>query len=261
MNRTSLQPSPLPPLEFHAGWRLPSLAGAAAGAEAWELGEIDPARLRVDLATALRGWDWSRGFLGHSLPLTIARLSPAGAAHHNNRMTGTREEKLDNCPCFQQVFDAFHCEKLSFRILRTPARASYTLHADRDIGEDTYRFQIPILTDDRVRVLVSRVRETVAFGVEQAGFVWPEGLDRPFLRKSWQGGEAEAWYERFVETNRDLVRVYVFPAGKLCHFDTRNYHNVWNFSSRDRYTLVLDLIADDRLRCLVRIRDAGNHGM
>jgi hypothetical protein len=228
-----------------------SVAGNAQGAGLWELESFDLDRLRQDLATAINGWDWSRGCFGHSLPLTRQRLSSFGAAHYNNLIKGADEQpeselsdKLDACPYFRKIFQDFQCEKSSFRILRRPARSSYTLHRDSDMGTETFRFQIPIECNADVRLLVSTTNRGEDFLLPSVDYRkvedWDaEGIDSDSMR---------SWFTEFVLLNDDKVRIYRTEPGKLYYFSMpTNYHNLMNFGDMDRFTLAMDLVANEWL--------------
>ncbi len=57
----------------------------------------------------------------------------------------------------------------------------------------------------------------------------------------------KAWLDKFVHLNTHLVSIYSLAAGKLYYFDTRNYHNVWSFGAESRFTLAIDLVANEWL--------------
>lgn len=228
--------------------RQPSLAGSAHGASLWEFQSFDVNRLRQDLAIATRGWDWKRGCFGHSLPLTTRKLSEFGAAHYNNLVKSIDGEakseapdRLDECTYFREIFDSFRCEKSSFRILRRPAHSSYTLHRDSDVGEETFRFQIPIESNPDVRLLVSTTDKSDDFIVSGADYRKVEDWDAEGIGCD----KMKSWFEEFVRINDDKVRVYQTKPGKLYYFSTpENYHNLWNFGCKDRFTLAIDLVAN-----------------
>lgn len=225
-----------------------SLAGSAHGADMWAFQSYDLNKLRQDLATATKGWDWKRGCFGHCLPLTTHRLSEFGVKHYNNLVDSVDENQkqqasdmLDECPYFHEIFNSFQCEKSSFRILRRPAHSSYTLHKDTDIGDETYRLQIPIESNPDVRLLVSTANISEDFILPRADYRKIEYWDTDGI-----GCDAvKAWFEEFVQLNDDKVRIYQTPPGKLYYFSTpRNYHNLMNFGKKDRFTLAIDLVAN-----------------
>jgi hypothetical protein len=227
-----------------------SLAGNAKGAILWELASFDVNQLRTDLAKVVEGWDWSSGSFGHSLPLTTKRLSSFGAGHYNNLVKqdkgGSLQEapdRLEECPGFRRIFDSFSCEKSSFRILRRPGNSSYTLHKDNDVGDGVYRFQIPLITNPDVRLLVSTINDRAQFVVPAEDFRKVEDWKAQGISTD----RLKAWVDEFVKLNGDKVCVYQAEPGKLYYFDTRNYHNVWNFGADPRFTLSIDLVANEWL--------------
>jgi hypothetical protein len=228
-----------------------SLAGSAQSATLWELQSFDLNRLRQDLATATKNWDWQRGCFGHSLPLTTHRLSEFGAAHYNNLVKSIDSEqkieapdRLDDCPYFREIFDSFRCDKSSFRILRRPAHSSYTFHRDKDIGKETFRVQIPIESNPDALLLASTSDEGGDFIVPDVDYRKVEDWDAEGIGCD----KMKFWFEEFVRINDDKVRVYQTRPGKLYYFNTPlNYHNIWNFGREDRYTLAIDLVANNWL--------------
>jgi len=228
--------------------RQASLAGSAQGVDLWALQSFDVDRLRQDLATATKDWDWKRGCFGHSLPLTTHKLSEFGATHYNNLVKSVDGEpeleapdRLDECLYFREIFNSFRCEKSSFRILRRPAHSSYTLHRDSDLGEETFRFQIPIESNPDVRLLVSSTDNGEDFIVSGADYRKVEDWDAEGIGCD----KMKSWFEKFVWLNDDKVRVYQTKPGKLYSFRTpANYHNILNFGHEDRFTLAIDLVAN-----------------
>jgi len=216
---------------------------------------LDLDRLLADARHATEGWDWGLGRYGHSLPLTYRRLSPLGKEHANNWVLadahaspGPPAERLNECPYFEELFEAFPCGIVSFRLLRRPPGTSYTLHADVDLTHDTWRFQIPIQTNDEAFLMVSSATDLKHFALPDPRFC---------VTKDWVGegvgrDRMESWYRSFVSANESAIKIYRLPPGTLYHFDTRCYHNVWNFGSCDRITLAIDLQENDWLRALVR---------
>ncbi|MCA9136632.1 MAG: hypothetical protein KDB00_07730 [Planctomycetales bacterium] len=229
--------------------KLASLAGSAQDAELWELQSFDIEKLRRDLTIATNGWDWDRGCFGHSLPLTSSRLTEFGAAHYNNLVHSADGEqkvmapdKLDECEYFREIFDSFQCEKSSYRILRRPAHTSYSLHRDIDLGENTFRVQIPIESNADVRLLVSTTNNREDFALPSDDYRKVEDWDAEGISVD----KMHSWFEEFVRLNQERVRVYATPPGKLYNFCTpANYHNLMNFGDEDRYTLAVDLVAND----------------
>jgi hypothetical protein len=228
-----------------------SICGSAHGADLWELQEFDLDSLRQDLAIATRGWDWERGCFGHSLPLTTHSLSKFGAKHYNNLVKSVdgksileARDRLNECRYFREIFDSFQCEKSSFRILRRQAHSSYTLHRDTDLGEKTFRFQIPIQSNPEVRFLVSSTDKRDDFVVSDTDYRKIED----WKASNIDCNKMKQWFEEFVHLNDDKVRVYTLKPGKLYYFNSPvNYHNILNFGNEDRFTLAIDLIANNWL--------------
>lgn len=228
-----------------------SLDGEAQHADLWELGSYCLDSLQKDLATAISDWNWQRGCFGHSLPLTSGMLSDYGKSHYNNLVMdegcGRRiaaEERLEQCHFFRAIFDALKCQKSSFRILRRPGLSSYTLHADRDVGANTIRMQIPVRSGSRARLLVTNVSDRKQFTMPEEDYSRIED----WTEKGMTHERMQSWYRKFIELNQDRVRLYELSPGRLYHFDSRNYHNLLNGDAEVRYTLSLDLVVNEWLQ-------------
>ena len=228
-----------------------SLEGNALSADLWELGSYDLDSLQQDLATAISDWDWQRGCFGHSLPLTSGMLSDFGKSHYNNLVKDDEsdkliaaEERLEQCPFFRTIFDALKCQKSSFRILRRPGLSSYTLHADRDMGTNTIRIQIPVRSGSGARLLVTNVSDRKQFTLPEDDYSRVED----WTEKGVTPARMQSWYQELIELNQDKIRLYELIPGRLYHFDSRHYHNLLNIDAEERYTLSLDLIVNEWLQ-------------
>jgi hypothetical protein len=234
-----------------------SVMGYGEGADLWSFIDLDLAHLQNEAALAINDWDWQRGRFGHSLPLTTRHLSAFGAAHLNNWVATDQadalapaDERLQDFPYLTELFQSLPCDKSSFRLLRRPPNTSYTLHADVDLGPDTHRFQIPLFTNEDAYLMVSREDSLSAFALPDPRFAntknWAqEGVNRQ---------QMESWFFAFVSANEHVLKIYRLPPGALYYFDTRYYHNVWNFGSSDRITLAFDLRENEWLRTHVFAR-------
>jgi len=190
----------------------------------------DVDRLERDLETAIRGWDWSKGAFGHALSLPgLTDLHTAARDHYNNLPYA---DALDRCPYFRHVFDSFVCEKASFRLLRRPPRTCYGWHTDRDKGSDVIRFQIPIVTNPQSWLVVT---DFDAFE-EIRGF--EERLSEP---------DTYDTFGRFKDLNRGRYQLHALEPGTLYYFDTRRFHTLVNEGEETRYTLSVDVVANDWL--------------
>jgi hypothetical protein len=227
--------------------RCESVAGESPSAAVWRLVAYDVDALRRDVASAIEGWDWSDGRYGHSLPLTTRRLTPFGRAHANNarfsdgEVVGASDERLDRCQYLSALFESLPSAKSSFRILRRPPFTSYTLHADVDVGVNTFRFQVPIVSDPLARVVVTDTPTLDALAIARSPHV---------LTKDWGAGALgamAAYYDDLVTGDADHLCAYQLEPGYLYWFDTRCCHNVFNFGASDRLALVIDLVGDEWL--------------
>jgi len=188
-------------------------------------------RLIADLTRATEEWDWSKGAYGHSLSLPSREdIHPAGQDHFNNLPFAN---VLGNCPYFQQIFDGFECEKVSFRLLRRPPTSSYAWHTDKDKGPSVVRFQVPIITNDQSALIVTDYQEYDEF---------------KSMKERLSEREAFETYASFKKSNRGCFEEHVLKPGVLYYFDTRRFHNLFNLASTERITLAMDFLVNDWLR-------------
>jgi hypothetical protein len=196
-------------------------------------GDVALDRLERDLEAAVAGWDWSKGAHGHSLSLpSREQVHPLGRDHPNNLPFADR---LDHCPCFRTIFDAFGAGIVSFRLLRKLPAASYRWHHDRNKGPGVVRFQIPIRTNSDTRLIVTDYTEFT----DVAGL----GPVRP------KRDETFDTLDVFKQANAGHYREYELRPGRLYYFNTGRIHNLVNRGDKERITLSIDVVADaDLLR-------------
>jgi hypothetical protein len=174
---------------------------------------------------AVEGWDWSRGAYGHALSLPARRqLHPHGRHRYENHpCLGI----LDQCPAFQDVFDALDCEKASFRLLRRAPGSAYTWHTDRRKGQGVVRFQIPLVSDDSAFLVTTDYWHVDEVRGEQSVPLNEESFDR------------------FARANAGHYRRHRLEPGRLHYFDTSRVHTLVNAGSGERITLSFDLVVND----------------
>jgi hypothetical protein len=188
-------------------------------------------RLTADLTRATEGWDWSKGAYGHSLSLpSREETHPEGQDHYNNLPFAN---VLGNCPYFREIFDGFECEKVSFRLLRRPPMSSYAWHTDKDKGPSVVRFQVPIITNDESALIVTDYHEYSEFKSMKERLSERDAFER---------------YALFKESNQGFFEEHVLQPGVLYYFDTNRFHNLFNLTSTERITLVMDFFVNDWLR-------------
>jgi hypothetical protein len=189
--------------------------------------EVELHALVRETQRAAKGWDWGRGAYGHALSLPARRQLHPGSrySYENHPCLGI----LGGYPAFQALFDAFECEKASFRLLRRPPGSAYTWHTDRQKGQDVVRFQIPLVSDDSAFLVTTdycRVDE---------------------IRGSRSVPLDEDSFDRFARANEGHYRRHRLEPGRLHYFDTNRVHTLINAGSRERITLSLDLVVNDWL--------------
>lgn len=177
--------------------------------------------------TVVARWDWRRGAFGHALSLpTYGDLHPYGRYRYQNfPCTGL----LDAAPALRAVFDSFACEKVSFRLLRRPARSAYGWHTDEWKGAGVVRFQIPLVSDDDAFLV------TTDYGrVEEI--------------RGDRGALSNGTFASFAAANDGHCARHQLAVGVLHYFDTTHVHTLVNGGSAERITLSFDLVANDWLR-------------
>lgn len=75
---------------------------------------------------------------------------PSALPGHSHRFKNTKA--LDECTYFQEVLDAFQCEKEAARLMNLPAGAVVNMHTDHELGyeDGVFRVHIPIHTNEGV---------------------------------------------------------------------------------------------------------------
>lgn len=188
--------------------------------------EVELHALVRDTRRAIEGWDWNRGAYGHSLSLSANRqLHPnARYRYENHPSLGI----LEQLPAFQQVFDAFECEKASFRLLRREPGSAYDWHTDRLKGhQGTVRFQIPLVSNGSAFLVT-----TDYWQVDEIRGARAVPLD-------------EESFDRFAGANAGHYRRHQLEPGRLHYFDTSRVHTLVNAGSDERITLSFDLVVND----------------
>jgi hypothetical protein len=214
--------------------------GLGEGSAVWKYDRFNLTRLEEDAKRAVAGWSWEKGSFGHSLPLTRSLLTSFGQDHYNNHFDPALNERLDGCPYFRAIFDSFDCQKSSYRLLWRPPLTGYTWHADWDLGENTFRVQIPIQTNSEAYLVVSNSQHIEDFEFPDQRFVLAKNWSQEGIQKQTM----RDWFGRFIAANLRRIRVYNLAPGYLYHFDTTQFHSVYNFGNAGRLALTLDLVAN-----------------
>jgi hypothetical protein len=185
-----------------------------------------------DLATARKILDFGHGTFGHSISLPAPGQLAADHRAHRNNVPGA--DALDHCPAFRAIFDAFQTEKAGFRLLRRAPGSAYSLHDDRDAGDDVLRMQIPIITNDASVLLFQKD------GAEL------EPLARQVAKFEGDGGLHTAFdFARLQDLFGEWLDAFVLEPGYFYRFDTDRIHTVINAGTTERIVLCVDLIRVD----------------
>lgn len=194
----------------------------------------DVAALSDDVAAARRILDFGAGTFEHSISLPVeGDIDPGYRANRNNNPYAGA---LGACPLFAEIFKSFRTEKASFRLLRRKAGTAYSLHDDRDMGDDIVRMQMPVVTNRNALLLVQKdgvELEPIARRVNE--FTHDDGkpimFDYPRLAQDF--GE---WFDAFM-----------LEPGFFHLIDSKRVHTLINAGKADRITLCIDLLRNDWL--------------
>ncbi len=197
--------------------------------------DYDLERLRKEAARAMDLQGFDAGAYGHSISVPAAeQIDERFRAHTNNQPYA---DALGSCPYLAEIFNGFTAAKSSFRLLRRGPHSAYSLHDDKDKGVDVIRLQIPIITNDRAYLGVSRVPAT-----KLDVFAEKKELFDPGENGEWWFDMAKAkaaWGD-------DLAFFQLLP-GRLYFFDTNRVHTLINAGDAERVTLAIDLVLDEAL--------------
>jgi hypothetical protein len=193
----------------------------------------DTAALEADVAAACRVLDFGEGAYGHSLSLPAeADIHPGHRSHRNNIPYANA---LGSCPLFAEIFHTFRTAKASFRLLRRSAGSAYSLHDDRDMGDDIVRMQLPVVTNPNSLFLLQKD------GVEL------EPIARRIAEITHDGESLAFDYPRLTETFGEWFDLFLLEPGYFNLINTAKVHTLLNAGRADRITLAIDLIRNDWL--------------
>lgn len=227
----------------------------------------------------MEGFDWKRGAHGHTLSLPRRdQLDDEWQDHLNNvPYAGV----LDKCPYFTKIFDEINTKTkvIRFAILRREGASLYGLHHDRDMGENFVRVQVPIQTNDEVRLIVTDHRNydgahEFMVGepfqdpdiniVESAATIKLSQMTKDALRAGIKPEFVSAWFKarawgdllKFLVKNKSKSQTFKLKPGVLYSFNAKNTHSLINMGEEDRYTLLVDFKKNDWvLKQLFKNRD------
>lgn len=191
--------------------------------------------LRHEVAQARSIQDFEKGAYGHCISLPCAEDMPeAYRTHHNNvPFSGA----LRRCPLARRIFDQFRTEKASFRLLRRGRESAYSLHDDRDKGNNIVRLQIPIVTNEQAFIVLLEDGVSVS------------DLAAVVARIREDAGD-EIWFdfEKFEKIFGGYFALYALAPGFLYYFDTDRIHTAINAGREERIVLSIDLVMNDWLK-------------
>ncbi|MCB1095149.1 MAG: hypothetical protein R3F19_25180 [Verrucomicrobiales bacterium] len=144
-------------------------------------------------------------------------------------------DMLQHCPYFRWLFDFFETEKVSFKLNQRGGKQLYAYHCDgvEDQFSDWVRFQIPIVTNDEVR-LISTDMDNKDFDYKRF----------QFKGSAWNDDNARK-LEECLEANSGRMRSNKLEAGYIYHFDVKKVHTLVNPGDTERITLLIDVVNND----------------
>jgi len=203
--------------------------------------------LEDNVNAARRILDFGAGAYEHSLSLPAEE--DIHIEHRSHRNNIPYADALRSCPIFREIFDSFQTAKASFRLLRRKAGTAYSLHDDRDMGDDIVRMQMPVVTNRASLLLVQK-----------------DGAElEPIARRvaEFANNDETALvfdYPRLTETFGEWFDMFALEPGYFNLIDTSRVHTLVNAGQADRITMSIDLLRNDWLEHWLSkhmTRDAG----
>jgi hypothetical protein len=196
--------------------------------------QYDVAALAADVAAARQVLDFGAGAYEHSLSLPAESDIEHGHRAHRNNIPYANT--LRSCPLFAEIFHTFRAAKASFRLLRRKAGTAYSLHDDRDMGDEIVRMQMPVTTNRSSMLLIQKdgaELEPIARRIAEIA----DGDGRPILFD----------YSRLTEAFGEWFDAFYLEPGYFNLIDTSRVHTLINAGQTDRITLCIDLLRNDWL--------------
>ena len=182
-------------------------------------------RLIADQQRATEGWDGRRGAFGQALSLPAPdQIHPVRRHAYINY---PYMNVLDDCPYFREISDGFECEMASFRLLCRGSGTAYAWHEDTRKGPGIARFQIPVVSAESARLLISDYTD-----VEQLRGDRNDLFDADSLAA-------------FLAANEGRVRAHRLEVGRLHYFNSSQVHTLVNPPGADRITLLFDVVVNE----------------
>jgi len=193
----------------------------------------DIAALEADVDAALRLMDFGTGAYGHSLSLPTEGDILTGHQSHRNNIPYA--DALGSCPLFAEIFDTFLTEKASFRLLRRKAGSAYSLHDDRDIGDNIIRMQMPVITNPNSLFLLQKDGAELEPIAKRIAEITNDDETLVFN------------FPRLTETFGEWFDFFILEPGYFNLINTEKVHTLINAGQTDRITLAIDLLRNDWL--------------
>ncbi|TNF95984.1 MAG: hypothetical protein EP297_11090 [Gammaproteobacteria bacterium] len=189
----------------------------------------DIAALVSNVAAVRRVVEFGAGAYEHSLSLPNEADIDDGHRTHRNNIPYA--DALISCPLFAEIFHTFRTAKASFRLLRRKAGTAYSLHDDRDMGDDIVRLQLPVVTNQNSLFLLQKV-EPIARRIDEIT----------------RDDESLVFdYPRLIEAFGDWFDLFFLEPGYFNLINTNKVHSLVNGGEADRITLAIDLLRNDWL--------------
>jgi len=189
--------------------------------------------LEADVIAARQVVDFGAGAYGHSLSLPAE--DEIQSAHRSHRNNIPYANVLGSCPLFAEIFHSFQAQKGSYRLLRRVAGTAYSLHDDRDMGDDIVRMQLPVVTNSRSIFLIQKD------GVDS------EPIKRRVAEITRDDGPLVFDYPRLIEAFGDWFDLSSLEPGYFNLININKIHTLINAGQDDRVTLAVDLVRNDWL--------------
>jgi len=196
--------------------------------------QYDVAALAADVVAARRRLDFGAGTFEHSISLPAEDDIQAG--HRTHRNNNPYAGALGACPLFAEIFKSFQAEKACYRLLRRKAGTAYSLHDDRDVGDDIVRMQMPVVTNRSALLLVQK---------DGAGL---EPIARRADEFTHDDGKPIVYdYPRLARDFGEWFDAFLLEPGYFHLIDSRRVHTLINAGEADRITLCIDMLRNDWL--------------
>jgi hypothetical protein len=190
--------------------------------------KYDIAALVANVTAVRRIVDFGAGAYEHSLSLpSETDIEHRYRSHRNNIPYA---DALNACPLFAEIFHKFKTAKASFRLLYRKAGTAYSLHDDRDMGDNIVRLQMPVITNDNSLFLL------------QKDNVELEPIARRIAEIASEDKSLVFDFPRLVDSFGEWFDLFLLEPGYFNLIKTDKVHSLVNAGQTDRITLAIDLL-------------------